>query len=34
MAAPLSVCTKEWQRSVNRLCDLKVYQGLKSIEDF
>jgi hypothetical protein len=34
MAAPLSVCTKEEQRSVICFCGLKVYQELKSIEDF
>jgi hypothetical protein len=34
MAAPLSICTKEKQRSVIRFCGLKVYQGPKSIEDF
>jgi hypothetical protein len=34
MAAPLSVCTKEEQRSVILFCGLKVYQQLKSIGDF
>ena len=34
MAAPLSVCTKEEQRSVIHFCGLKVYQGPKYIEDF
>jgi hypothetical protein len=35
MAAPLSVCTKEEQRSVIRFFfGLKVYQELKSIEDY
>ena len=34
MAAPLSVCTKEEQRSLIRFfCGLKVYQGPKYIED-
>jgi len=34
MAASLSVCTKKEQRDVIRFCGLKVYQELKSIEDY
>ena len=34
MAAPLSVCTKEEQRSVSGFCGRKVYQEPQSIKDF